>query len=136
MTVAATRVTAAATGSSLSRLQRVLVAVVAVLTVAFVAVVGVALAGSGGGRTYAFVIPDGASALLADAQDIPGGPPDTLSLRLGDTLEIENRDSVGHTYGFLVLEPGETGRYTFNTKGTFRGACTFGDHEEVVITVG
>lgn len=121
-------------GSS-ARVQKALVGVVVAMLVAFVAVVAVALVGSGGGTTYSYVIPDGASVLMADALDIPGGPPQTLTLELGDTLVIENRDSVGHTYGFLVLEPGETGRYTFKTKGTFKGACTFGAHKEVVITV-
>lgn len=118
-----------------TRFQRVLIGVVLAMIVAFVAVVVTALVGADGGRTYSYVIPEGASVLMADALEIPGGPPQTMTLALGDTLVIENRDSVGHTYGFLVLEPGETGRYTFRTKGTFRGACTFGAHEEVVMTV-
>ena len=120
---------------ALTRAQKTLVGVVAAMLVAFGAVVVVALVGTGGGKTYSYVIPDGASVLMADALEIPGGPPQTLTLDLGDTLVIENRDSVGHTYGFLVLGPGETGRYTFRTKGVFKGACSFGAHKEVVITV-
>ena len=122
-------------GNSFTRPQKALIGAVVAMVTAFVAVVVVALVGAGDGKTYSYVIPQGASELLADALEVPGGPPQTLTLDLGDTLVIENRDSVGHTYGFLVLEPGETGRYTFRTKGAFRGACTFGAHQEVVITV-
>lgn len=118
-----------------ARSIRVLVALIGAMLVAFVALVGFTLVRANEGTTYRYVIPEGASTKFASVQEIPGGPPQALSLRLGDTLVIQNDDVVAHTYGFLVLEPGEVGRHTFKTKGTFQGECTFGAHKEVVITV-
>ncbi len=85
--------------------------------------------------TYSFSISPGTADALRQGKTPPNQLPVELSLRIGDTLQITNNDSVGHTYAFLVLRPGETGRYTFRNSGTFTASCTVGIHEEVTITV-
>lgn len=85
--------------------------------------------------THRFTISNGTGAALEQKITPPNPIPTDITVRVGDTLEITNNDVVGHSYAFLVLRPGETGRYTFHNAGTFTGACTVGDHEEVTITV-
>ena len=85
--------------------------------------------------TYSFVISPGTQAALANGETVPNQLPITLQLSVGDTLEVTNNDSVAHTYTFLILRPGETGRYTFHNPGEFTASCTVGDHKEVTITV-
>lgn len=85
--------------------------------------------------THKFTIAKGTGAALAQSMQPPNPVPTNLTVQIGDTLEITNEDVVGHSYAFLVLRPGETGRYTFRNSGTFTGACTVGDHEKVTIFV-
>jgi plastocyanin len=102
----------------------------------FAAVVAVAMLRSDDPvRTYSYVIPAGAAEMAEADQVALGGPPSSLELRVGDTIEVRNADSITHTYSFLVLAPGETGRYTFTTVGSFSGECTFVAHETVSIIV-
>ena len=88
-----------------------------------------------GTDTYSFVIPAGAkvkqNAGLADGTNLPA----YLELRVGDSIEIENRDSANHVYSFLVMRPGETVKYTFRTKGVFVGECSIGGHRSVTVRV-
>jgi len=86
-------------------------------------------------ETYSFVISPGTQAALASGKSVPNQLPITLDLQVGDTLEVTNNDTVAHTYTFLILRPGETGRYTFHNAGVFTASCTVGDHKEVTITV-
>lgn len=84
---------------------------------------------------HAFTIDAGTREIL-DAGGTPDNPPPlTLKVRLGDTLEVTNNDSAIHTYAFLVLRPGETGRYVFRNRGVFSGQCTASDHGQITITV-
>ena len=85
--------------------------------------------------TYSYVIAPGTQAALDKGEKVPNQLPVTLELHVGDTLEVTNNDSVAHTYTFLILRPGETGRYTFHNPGVFTASCTVGDHKEVTITV-
>lgn len=84
---------------------------------------------------HSFTIAAGTREIL-DAGGTPENPPPlTLKVRLGDTLEVTNNDSAIHTYAFLVLRPGETGRYVFRNRGVFSGQCTASDHGQITITV-
>jgi len=85
--------------------------------------------------TYSYVISPGTQEALNKGEKVPNQLPLNLDLQVGDTLEVTNNDSVAHTYTFLILRPGETGRYTFHNAGVFTAACTVGEHEEVTITV-
>lgn len=85
--------------------------------------------------TYSYVISPGTQEALSKGEKVPNQLPTRLDLKVGDTLEVTNKDSVAHTYTFLILRPGETGRYTFHNAGTFTAACTVGDHTEVTIAV-
>lgn len=118
------------------RVSRVAVAVGALVVLVFAAVaVAAVLTSDDNGRTYSYAIPSGAAEMDESQQQALGGPPSQLDLAVGDTLEVRNDDSITHTYGFLVLAPGEIGRYTFTTQGRFTGDCTFVAHETVTITV-
>lgn len=85
--------------------------------------------------TQRFVITEGTRAALASGKIPENALPSSLTLQVGDTLEITNNDTEAHTYAFIVLRPGETARHTFRQAGVFIGACTVNDHEEVTITV-
>ena len=85
--------------------------------------------------TQRFVITEGTRAALAVGNIPENALPSSLTLQVGDTLEITNNDTEAHTYAFIVLRPGETSRHTFRQAGVFIGACTVNDHEEVTITV-
>lgn len=87
------------------------------------------------GEVVRYTIPAGTQEQLKLGKEPPGMPPYRLNVRVGDTLEITNLDSVAHTYGFMVMPPGETSRYTFRRAGEFRGACTIALHDAVIITV-
>jgi plastocyanin len=85
--------------------------------------------------TYRFTIPKGTQAATESGQAVANPLPTNLTVKIGDSVEVINNDDAPHTYSFLVLRPGETGRYTFRNTGVFLGTCTVGDHKDVSITV-
>ena len=85
--------------------------------------------------TYRFTIANGTRAAMDEGQTVTNPLPTALTAKVGDSVEVVNNDVAPHTYTFLVLRPGETGRYTFRNSGVFTGTCTVGDHTEVSITV-
>lgn len=85
--------------------------------------------------TYRFTIANGTRAAMDAGQTVTNPLPTALTVKMGDSVEVVNNDVAPHTYTFLVLRPGETGRYTFRNSGVFTGTCTVGDHTEVSITV-
>ena len=85
--------------------------------------------------TYRFTITNGTRAAMDAGQTITNPLPTALTVKVGDSVEVVNNDVAPHTYTFLVLRPGETGRYTFRNSGVFTGTCTVGDHKDVSITV-
>lgn len=85
--------------------------------------------------TYRFTIANGTQAATAAGQAVANPLPTNLTVKVGDSIEVTNYDVAPHTYTFLVLRPGETGRYTFHNKGVFQGNCTVGDHKDVSIIV-
>jgi hypothetical protein len=85
--------------------------------------------------TYRFTIANGTRATMDAGQTVANPLPPALTVKVGDSIEVINNDTAPHTYAFLVLRPGETGRYTFRNIGVFTGTCTVGDHKDVSITV-
>ncbi|MGA0862527.1 MAG: hypothetical protein ACO3RB_01405 [Ilumatobacteraceae bacterium] len=115
--------------------SRLIIGLLVAATVAAVAFVGISVATRDPAMVHSFTIDAGTQALLDAGKEVPNPPPLTLDVELGDTLEVTNNDSSVHTYAFLVLRPGETGRYTFRNRGVFSGQCTASDHGETTITV-
>lgn len=86
-------------------------------------------------ETFSFTIANGTKVALDAGRTPPSPIPLHLTVSVGDTLEMTNNDVATHTYAFLVLKPGETGRYTFHNAGTFTASCTVGKHSTITITV-
>jgi plastocyanin len=117
--------------------EKGIVVAIAAMILVVGGVIGFALtrSDSDASQVYSFTIEEGTKALL-DAGQVPTNqPPTDLDLKVGDTLEVTNRDSAVHSYSFITVRPGETGRYTFKTPGTYVGACTIGAHTSVTIVV-
>lgn len=112
-----------------------LLVAVLVMVAGFVTVVGLTVTQSRKGDVYEYTIPKGTEAAEKRGVVVKNLPPAGLLLKVGDTIQITNNDVVAHTYSFLVLRPGETGRYTFRNKGVFVGDCSIGTHPNVTITV-
>lgn len=85
--------------------------------------------------TYRFTIANGTREAMDAERTVANPLPQALTLKVGDSIEVINNDIAPHTYAFLVLRPGETGRYTFRNIGVFTGTCTVGAHKDVSITV-
>ena len=117
--------------------EKTIIAAIASMIVVVAGVIGFAITRSDSetSQLYSYIIEDGTKELL-DQGEVPSNqPPTDLDLKVGDTLEVINRDSAVHSYSFITVRPGETGRYTFKTPGTYVGACTIGAHTSVTITV-
>lgn len=84
---------------------------------------------------YRFTIANGTREAMDAERTVANPLPQALTLKVGDSIEVINNDIAPHTYAFLVLRPGETGRYTFRNIGVFTGTCTVGTHKDVSITV-
>jgi plastocyanin len=84
---------------------------------------------------YSYTITKGTAAAVAAGSEVENPLPSELNVKIGDTLEVTNHDVATHTYTFLVLRAGETGRYTFKRTGVFEATCTVKGHETVIITV-
>ena len=106
-----------------------------VFVVAIAALLAFLAVRGGQPKVHAFVIERGTRAILDAGGTPPNAPPTTLTVDLGDVLEVTNKDVVAHTYAFLVLRPGETGRYEFKNRGTFVGDCTASGQGQMTITV-
>lgn len=119
-------------GSSSSR--KLVIAAIAIAAITPIVLLAIAFSRDDA-RTYQYVIAEGTRAALDEGRTVPNALPSSLSLQVGDTLEIVNKDNQAHTYAFIVLRPGETARHTFRQVGTFTGECTVNDHDEVTITV-
>lgn len=114
--------------------RKLVIAAIVVAAITPILLLSLALAGRDS-QTYRFVIAPGTRAALSEGRPVDNALPKSLSLQVGDSVEIVNQDSEAHTYAFMVLRPGETVRHTFRQVGTFIGECTVNEHEEVTITV-
>ena len=86
-------------------------------------------------QTYRYSIAAGTQEAIAKGVAVPDPLPSELRLKVGDTIEVTNKDVVTHTYTFLIVKPGETGRYTFHNAGNFTAECSVGAHTDVSIIV-
>lgn len=86
-------------------------------------------------QTYRFSIAPGTAAAVARGEAVANPLPVELNLKVGDSIEVTNNDVAVHTYTFLLLKPGEVGRYTFRNAGNFTTECTVGEHTSVRINV-
>jgi len=122
---------------SMSGWEKAIIVSIAVMIVVVAGVIGFALtrSDSDSSELYSFTIEAGTKELLDRGESPPNQPPTDLTLQVGDTLEVINQDSAVHSYSFITVRPGETGRYTFKTPGTYIGACTIGAHTSVTIIV-
>lgn len=86
------------------------------------------------GRVFRFEVPAGTAAALQRGETVDEVFPRSLTLRVGDWLEVVNRDDDVHRLGPVVARPGETARVRFYESGRFDAACTVG-HDTVQIEV-
>jgi plastocyanin len=105
------------------------------LIVVLPVVLVVVLMGRPSHHLYSYTITKGTAAAVTAGSAVENPLPSDLKVKVGDTLEVTNNDIATHTYTFLVLRPGETGRYTFKRTGIFEATCTVKGHETVIITV-
>jgi plastocyanin len=87
------------------------------------------------GEEVVIEVPLGTSARITAGEDVvllPG----TLSVSVGDTLEIRNLDVTAHEVGPYQVAAGQTLRQTFTEPGTIHGTCSLNPMGEVTIEVG
>jgi hypothetical protein len=73
-------------------------------------------------RTVVLDIPAGTATEVAQGT---GVLPQNMVFVLGDTLVVNNRDSVAHTLGPLFIPPGSTASLKLNRTGNLTYLCTF-----------
>ena len=86
------------------------------------------------GITHTYTVPAGTAARIARGED-PQFFPAVLVVGLGDTLAVENQDSVPHTVGPLAARPNETYKFRFTKTGVFPGPCTIHPSQQTKIIV-
>lgn len=86
----------------------------------------VLLGGCGDGartpQVVEYVVPEGTASRIARGEPVTIMP-DTLELRVGDTLRIRNDDVAGATVGPYYVEAGREFTLTYGAPGVFAGAC-------------
>jgi plastocyanin len=87
------------------------------------------------GRLWSFVVPAGTKDLMDKGLLTEDILPEQLTVAVGDTVLIENQDSVVHSFGPFTVRPGESQKMTFSEPGYYFGVCTAGPHETITITV-
>ncbi len=73
-------------------------------------------------RTITLDIPPGTFAKVAQGASVL---PENMIFVLGDTLVVNNRDSVAHTLGPLFIPPGSSASLTLDHLGNLSYVCTF-----------
>lgn len=86
-------------------------------------------------RTVTFVIPPGTAERIERGEDVGEVLPASLTLRVGDTLVLDNRDTTYHLYGPISARSGEVVRWVVPSAGTFIGTCTANTDRQIVLTV-
>jgi len=61
--------------------------------------------------------------------------PEELVVKTGETIEIINEDSIGHTMGVFYIGPKETLRQTFTSPGVLSGECSVNSSEQFSLIV-
>lgn len=86
------------------------------------------------GIVHTYTVPVGTAARIARGED-PQFFPAILVVGLGDTLAVENQDTVAHTVGPLAARPNETYKFRFTKLGEFQGPCTIHPSQQTKIIV-
>ena len=73
-------------------------------------------------KTIVLVIPPGTSARVAQGTSVL---PQDMTFVLGDTLQVNNRDSVAHTLGPLFIPSGSSASLTLDHIGSLSYVCSF-----------
>jgi hypothetical protein len=73
-------------------------------------------------KTIVLDIPSGTSAKVAQGTSVL---PQDLTFVLGDTLVVNNHDSIAHTLGPLFIPPGSSASLTLNHIGSLSYVCSF-----------
>jgi hypothetical protein len=87
------------------------------------------------GETYTYVIPAGTAEKMANNQFVADILPEFVSLRVGDSIVVENLDSATHTFGPITVRANETTSLDFINPGIYFGLCTVGQHDSITIQV-
>jgi hypothetical protein len=86
------------------------------------------------GTVTSFEVPLGTAAALRRGDAVEEVFPPSISLRVGDWLELVNLDSETHRLGPVVARARETVRVRFYDAGRFDAQCSVG-HDSVLIEV-
>jgi hypothetical protein len=87
------------------------------------------------GETYTYVIPAGTAEKMANNQYVADILPEFVSLRVGDSIVVENLDSATHVFGPITVRANETTSLDFINPGIYFGLCTVGQHDSITIQV-
>lgn len=87
------------------------------------------------GVVWSYVVPAGTKEKMDKGVFTGDILPEQLTISVGDTVTIENQDSVVHTFGPFTVRPGEFQKMSFTEPGYFFGVCTAGGHKTITITV-
>lgn len=83
---------------------------------------------------YDYLIPEGTADLIAMGED-PGIMPNSLDVKVGETIRIVNDDTVGHTVGTFYVLAGTTLAHRFERAGVFEGECSTNPADTFILTV-
>jgi len=83
---------------------------------------------------HSFVIPAGAGAAHDRGETLEILPAE-MAVKVGEVIEIVNRDERGHLVGPFFVGAGETLRQRFTGPGEFAGVCTVHPSGRLVLVV-
>ncbi len=87
-----------------------------------------------GAAEYSYVIPEGAGEAFDQGTPLDILPAE-LDVKVGETIEIVNRDDRGHLIGPFYVGPLETLRQRFARTGEYVGVCSVHPSGEITVQV-
>lgn len=85
-------------------------------------------------RTITYVIPAGASQLMAEGKDVVNFPSE-LIFTVGDTLVVDNQDEAVHSFGPFTILPHTTLTKHFERVNVYQNNCTFHQDRQMKLIV-
>jgi len=85
-------------------------------------------------REFHYVVPNGTTDRITRGEKVALFP-SRLTVHVGDTLVVENKDVLNQHVGPFFINPRSTLRMTFSTVGTIQGSCTLNPQGQVTITM-
>ena len=98
------------------------------------AIVSYAITACQSGQSITFVIPPGTQEKLEAGEEIVDFP-NEITLNVGDTIFIENQDSVVHSFGPFTILPNTTLTKRFETARVYESTCTFHQNKQMKLVV-